>query len=78
MEIKVLGPGCPKCHEAERRVREVVAETGAEATVIKVSDFQQISMMGVFSTPAVAVDGVVKCMGKVPSKVEIAAWITRA
>ncbi|WP_027192673.1 thioredoxin family protein [Fundidesulfovibrio putealis] len=78
MEIKVLGPGCPKCHETEKLVREVVAETGALATVVKVSDFQQIAMMGVFSTPAVAVDGVVKCVGKVPSKAEIAAWITQA
>lgn len=78
MEIKVLGPGCPKCHETEKLVREVVAETGAEATVVKVSDFQQIAMMGVFSTPAVAVDGEVKCVGKVPSRAEIAAWITRA
>lgn len=78
MEIKVLGPGCPKCHETEKLVREVVAETGAQATVVKVSDFQQIAMMGVFSTPAVAVDGVVKCVGKVPSRAEITAWVTRA
>ncbi|WP_243313448.1 thioredoxin family protein [Fundidesulfovibrio agrisoli] len=75
MEIKVLGPGCPKCHEAEKRVREVVAELGADATVAKVSDFQEIARMGVFSTPAVAIDGEVKCVGKVPSKAEIAAWI---
>ncbi|MFP5222832.1 MAG: thioredoxin family protein [Acidobacteriota bacterium] len=75
MEIKVLGPGCPKCHETEKLVREVVAQTGAEATVVKVSDFQQIAMMGVFSTPAVAVDGEVKCVGKVPSRAEIAAWL---
>lgn len=75
MEIKVLGPGCPKCHEAERLVREAVAESGVDATVVKVTDFQQIAMMGVFATPAVAVDGVVKCVGKAPSKTEIAAWL---
>jgi len=77
MEIKVLGPGCAKCHEAEKIVREVVAETGVDATVIKVSDFQQIAQMGVFSTPAVAVDGEVKCVGKVPSKAEITSWVLR-
>jgi len=75
MEIKVLGPGCPKCHEAEKLVREVVAEQGMDATVVKVSDFQEIARMGVFSTPAVAVDGNVKCVGKVPTKAEVAAWI---
>jgi len=77
MEIKVLGPGCPKCHETEQLVREVVAETGVNASVVKVSDFQQIAMLGVFATPAVAVDGEVKCVGKVPSKKEIAAWLVR-
>ncbi|WP_243359465.1 thioredoxin family protein [Fundidesulfovibrio terrae] len=77
MEIKVLGPGCPKCHEAEKIVREVVAETGVDASVVKVSDFQQIAQMGVFATPAVAVNGEVKCVGKVPTKAEIAAWINR-
>lgn len=75
MNIQVLGPGCPKCREAERLVREVVAELGADATVVKVADFQEIARMGVFSTPAVAVDGEVKCVGKVPSRAEIAAWI---
>ena len=33
MDIKVLGPGCAKCEEAERVVREAVAEAGIEATV---------------------------------------------
>lgn len=75
MEIKVLGPGCPKCHEAEKLVREVVAEKGVNAQVVKVSDFQEIARMGVFSTPAVAVDGAVKCVGKVPTRAEVAAWI---
>ena len=64
MEIKVLGPGCPKCHETEKLVREVVAETGAGATVEKVSDFQQIAQLGVFATPAVVVDGQVEVRGQ--------------
>lgn len=75
MEIKVLGPGCPKCHETEKLVREAVAEAGAAAQVTKVSDFQEMARLGVFATPAVVVDGVIKCSGKVPSKKEILAWL---
>ena len=75
MEIKVLGPGCAKCHEAEKVVRDVVADSGVEATVVKVTDFQQIAQMGVFTTPAVAVDGHIKCAGKVPTRAEVSAWI---
>lgn len=75
MEIKVLGPGCPKCHEAEKIVREALAESGVAANVTKVSDFQEIAMLGVFATPAVVIDGQVKVSGKVPSKNEVLAWI---
>jgi small redox-active disulfide protein 2 len=75
MQIKVLGPGCPKCHETEKLVREAVAETGVDATVLKVSDFQEMAMLGVFATPAVVIDGVVKCSGKVPTKREVLAWL---
>ncbi len=75
MIIKVLGPGCPKCTETEKIVREAVKEAGVVADVEKVSDLQEIMKHGVFSTPAVIVDGKVKAMGKVPSKKDVIAWI---
>ncbi len=75
MDIKVLGPGCAKCKETEKLVREVVNEAGVTATVEKVSDFQQIASYGVFSTPAVIIDGVIKVVGKVPSKSELISWV---
>lgn len=76
MEIKVLGPGCPKCKETEKLVREAVSEAGVTATVEKISDFQQIAGYGVLSTPAVVIDGDVKVVGKVPSKSELLSWLT--
>lgn len=42
----------------------------------KIADFQQMMQYGVMSTPAVVVDGVVKVVGKVPSKNDVLAWIT--
>lgn len=75
MEIKVLGPGCDKCKKTEELVREVLAESGISAEVIKVTDTMEIARHGVFMTPAVIVDSEVKCVGKVPSKKEISAWL---
>lgn len=77
MEIKVLGPGCPKCRQTEKIVKEAVAESGAEARVEKVTDTMQIAGYGVFGTPAVVVDGEVKSVGKIPSKQEVSAWIKK-
>ena len=77
MEIKVLGPGCPRCHQTEKNVREAVAELGVDAQVIKVTDIREISDCRVFITPAVIVDGEVKCKGKIPDKEEIKTWIKK-
>ena len=75
MEIKVLGPGCSRCNLVEKLVKEAIAETGAQATVAKVTDFKEIAGYGVFSTPAVVVDGKVKAVGKIPKKEEILEWL---
>ncbi len=77
MEIKVLGPGCPKCQQTEKHVKEAVAEAGVEANIEKVTDTMKIAMHGVFGTPAVVVDGQVKSVGKIPSKDEIMSWISK-
>ncbi len=75
MHIKVMGPGCKKCHEAERVVKEAVAEADSDATVEYVTDIAEIAKHGIFSTPAVVVDGTVKSVGKVPSKADVKGWI---
>ncbi|MFP4226621.1 MAG: thioredoxin family protein [Desulfobacterales bacterium] len=75
MDIKILGPGCPKCQQTEKIVKEVVSESGSEATVDKVTDTMEIAGYGVFGTPAVVVDGEVKSVGKVPKKDDIKKWL---
>ena len=75
MDIKILGIGCAKCQQLEKMVRDAVSETGAEADVEHVTDFKKIAEYGVFSTPAVVVDGKVKSVGKIPKKEEIVGWL---
>ncbi|MFW6334706.1 MAG: thioredoxin family protein [Desulfosalsimonas sp.] len=75
MDIKVLGPGCPKCTQTEETVKQAVAEAGTEANVEKVTDTMEIAKYGVFGTPAVVVDGEVKIVGKIPSKDNVLKWI---
>lgn len=77
MEIKVLGPGCKKCHEAERVVREALREAGVDAVVEHVTDIAKIMGYGIFSTPSVVVDGQVKVTGKVPTKAEVKSWLRK-
>lgn len=76
MQIKVFGPGCAKCEEAKALVDKVVQENGISATVEKVTDLQEMMRHSIMSTPAVAIDGVVKCTGRVPSASELLGWIS--
>jgi small redox-active disulfide protein 2 len=75
MDIKILGVGCAKCQQVEKTIREVVAQSGLEADVEHVTDLRKIAEYGVFSTPAVVVDGKVKSVGKIPGKEEIKEWL---
>lgn len=75
MLIQVLGTGCAKCNELEKLVKDVVAAKGSDAAVEKVTDLQQIAMLGVFVTPGLVIDGAVKAAGKMPTRQEIEGWI---
>jgi small redox-active disulfide protein 2 len=69
--LQVLGTGCPKCRKLEELTRQAALETNLECEVLKVSEIGDIMNMGVMMTPALAVDGVVKVSGRVPSLDEI-------
>lgn len=71
MEIKILGPGCPKCKILEKLTREVVEQSGIEATVTKVEDIVAIMNYGVMTTPALVVNEKVVLKGRVPSAEEL-------
>lgn len=77
MDIKVLGPGCAKCKQVEKIVKEAVSEAASDATIEKVTDVMKIAGYGVLGTPAVVIDGEVKSVGKIPSKEDIKKWITK-
>lgn len=77
MEVKVLGMGCPKCFELERRVKNALEQLNLEASVDKVSDLKQIMSYGVFSTPALVVDGKVVSQGQLPSVEDIVKYLAK-
>lgn len=78
MKIEVLGPGCPRCHRTLDVVKQAVAELGLAAEVAYVTDLKEIMKAGVFSTPALIVDGDVKTVGKVPTVPEVKRMLQEA
>lgn len=77
MEIKVLGPGCPKCKTLEQATRNAVSELGIDANITKIDDIVAIMSYGVMRTPALVIDEKVIFSGKVPSISELKEIITK-
>ena len=71
--IQVLGTGCSKCVALKENAEKALKNLGVEARVEKIKDINEIVKYGVMSTPALAVDGEVKIVGKVASTEEIMA-----
>ncbi len=63
-KIQILGPGCPKCKRLAEESEKAARELGLEFEIGKVTDVKEIMKFGVFSTPALVVDGKVKSVGK--------------
>jgi len=66
MNIKILGPGCPKCKTLEKITRQAVDELGIEATIEKVEDIVKIMAYNVMHTPVLVIDEKVVLKGIVP------------
>lgn len=77
MEIKVLGPGCPKCKALYKTVVETVNEMGLSADVKKVEKLDEIVEAGVMLTPGLVINGKLKASGKVPGKEDIKKYINQ-
>jgi small redox-active disulfide protein 2 len=69
--IQILGTGCPKCQALAENAEAAARELGLEHELEKVTDIGEIMKFGVMMTPALAVDGQVKIVGKVLSAEQI-------
>jgi len=70
-KIQILGTGCPKCKKLAENAEAAVKALGLELEIEKVKDINEIMKFGVMMTPALAIDGQVKTVGKVVSPDEI-------
>ncbi len=75
MKVQILGTGCPKCKKLMENAEVAIKEVGVSAEVEKVSKIEDIMKFGVMMTPALAIDGQVKSVGKVLSSEEIKKFL---
>jgi len=71
LEIKILGAGCPRCHQLMMEVINALAELDLAADVDMSEDSQVIKSYKVTSLPAIVIDGKVMTAGRIPNRTEI-------
>lgn len=74
-KIQVLGTSCPKCKKLAENAETAAEALGIEYEIEKIKDINEIMRFGVMMTPALAIDGQVKIVGKVPSPEDIEKMI---
>ena len=83
LDIKVLGSGCATCNQVEQQAvtaLEALAEEdpALEATILHVTDYDEIMKYPVMFTPALVVNEKLVCAGRVPTVEETIAWLREA
>ena len=78
MKIKILGPGCTRCHQLEQTTREVVKELAVDASIEEVKDVRKIMEYPILTTPGLVIDEELVCSGRVPTRAEVTSFITTA
>ena len=73
VQVDVIGvnPPCARCKKTEENVRKAATKLSQEGIEVEVAKLditakETIAKYGVLMSPAIAINGVVKVMGKVP------------
>jgi len=64
-KLQILGPGCAKCKKLAEDTETAAKALGLEYEIEKITDIREMVKFGVLATPALAVDGKVKSVGKI-------------
>ena len=78
LEIKVLGPGCPRCEKLEQDLMAMLAELNIAAGLEHVRDPLENANYGVMGSPRLSINGQVKAVGSVPPPNKLKEWLLAA
>ncbi|MDD2522137.1 MAG: thioredoxin family protein [Anaerolineaceae bacterium] len=73
--IKILGSGCNNCVRLAANAHEAVEQLGIEATIEKVTDYNEIHSYPILATPGLVIDEKLVSAGRIPNVEEIVTWL---
>ena len=75
INIKVLGRGYMNCKRIEAMAPKVVTDLSVEAEIEKVTDYSEIMIWPILSTPGLVINDKLVSTGRIPSEAEIVDWL---
>ena len=78
--IKILGSGCPNCKRLEQEVRLALDTSTPQVDyeVVKVTDYADMMVYGIMSTPALVMNEQLLVSGRIPKRDQIVQWALAA
>lgn len=75
MIIKILGPGCVSCNKLNTMIFDIMQRLDMAADIEQIHDLDEIWRNGVITTPALIINGNIKCSGRMPSPAQVEQWL---
>lgn len=76
--IRIFGTGCISCNGLQDAVIDAMMRAGIAADIHMIHDRDEIGRHGIMATPALMINGKVKCAGIHPTPVQLEAWLLEA
>jgi small redox-active disulfide protein 2 len=71
LRIRLYGASCSRCEEIDAMLKKIFSRRGLRADYQYITDIKEIARSGIFSNPALTVNGKVILSGRSPSEKEL-------
>jgi len=78
MELRVYGPGCPRCEMLDRAVMELISAKGLKVDYQYVKDPEEMKRRGIMGSPALVINGKLAALGRAPNRKELEKLLEQA
>lgn len=78
LELRVYGPGCPRCGRLDRAVMEVISAQGLNVDYQYVKDPAEMKRRGIMGSPALVINGKLAAVGRAPNRKELEKLLEQA
>ncbi len=73
--VTLFTAGMTQGKKLQENARSMAAYSNEEVSIEIVTDFSAMAQAGIHQLPAVAVDGLLVCQGRIPSIEELRTWV---